>query len=190
MAVGNGASCFGGWLMRRTATITIETEGRDKGAVFTITEMPAVQATDWFLRAMQLLIRSGADVPPNIMLHGPAAFVTMGIGTVLGGLGKAPWPEFKALMDELMGCLVSYQPVGAVQPVTNPALILTQIEEVATLLYIREEVVSMHLNFSIRERLSNYRQLAAQMMVAIMQTTETSTGGSAPSSEDGSPEPA
>ncbi|MDR3534029.1 MAG: hypothetical protein P4L90_26115 [Rhodopila sp.] len=160
---------------RRTATVPIHREGRDRGGVFTLTEMPAVQATEWFIRAMQLLARSGADVPSNIMHLGAAGFVTMGIGTVLTGLGKAPWHEVKPLLDELLGCVTSYQPPGAVAAQTRWDVIKGQIEEPATILQLHEEVVSLHLGFSLAARLSNYRDLAARMMAALSPNTETST---------------
>ena len=86
--------------MLRSTTVVIEAEGRDKGGTFVLTEKPAIPATEWFIRAMQLLARSGADVPPAIMQQGAAGFVTLGVGTVLTGLGKAPWFEVKPLLDD------------------------------------------------------------------------------------------
>ena len=53
--------------MRRTATVIIDREGRDQGGVFVLTEMAVIPATEWFIRAMQILARSGVDVPTNIM---------------------------------------------------------------------------------------------------------------------------
>lgn len=167
---------------RRTATVVITREGRDKGGVFMLTEMPVIPATEWFIRAMQLLVRSGADVPPNIMSLGVAGFVTIGVGTVLTGLGKAPWSEVKPLLDELLACVTSYQPPGAVVPQTRWQTIVTQIEEPATILQLHEEVVSLHLGFSVRERLSTYRELAVTMMNALGPNIETSTGPLEPSS--------
>ena len=162
-------------MARRTAAITITREGRDHGGVFVITEMPAVPATEWFIRAMQLLARSGADVPPNIFQAGAAGFAAMGIGTVLTGLGKAPWFEVKPLLDELLACVTSYQPPGAITSQTQLPVILGQIEEPATIMQIHEEVVSLHLGFSIADRLSNFRTLAANLIQELTPTIETST---------------
>ena len=161
--------------MRRTATVIIDREGRDQGGVFVLTEMAVIPATEWFIRAMQILARSGVDVPSNIMSQGAAGFVTMGIGTVLTGLGKAPWYEVKPLLDELLSCITSYQPPGAVAPLARWDVIKTQIEEPSTILQIHEEVVSLHLGFSLSARLSNYRAMAAAMMSALMPNIETST---------------
>lgn len=179
--------------MRRTASFTVEREGRDKGGVFVIQEMPALPATDWFLRAMQLLARSGADVPADIFGAGPAGFVTLGIGTVLTGLGKAPWFEVKPLLDELLTCVVSYQPPGGHSPLTGHAIIFGQgkgggqVEDGATILQLYEEVVSLHLGFSMVARLSTFRQLAGTMIQGLTPSTETSTGSAEPSSQAGTP---
>jgi hypothetical protein len=168
--------------MLRTAHVTITREGRDKGGVFAITEKPAYQATEWFIRALQLLARSGADVPAEIMHAGPAGFVTLGVGTVLTGLSKAHWGEVKPLLDELLTCITSYQPPGALQPLAGWSVIVSQIQEPATILQMHEEVVSLHLGFSLRSRLSTYRQLAMTMMAGLGQSTETLTAPSEPSS--------
>ena len=174
--------------MLRTATIQITTEGRDQGGVFTLTEKPAWQATEWFLRAMQLLASSGADVPPNIMQSGVAGFITMGIGTVLTGLGKAPWSAVKPLLDELDQCITSYQPPGGSQPLMGWQVIRGQIQEPSTILLLREEVVSLHLGFSLRAKLSTFRALAASMMTtATTPITETSTPLPEPLSAPASP---
>jgi hypothetical protein len=171
----------------RTATVQITREGRDKGGVFVITEKPAVQATEWFLRAAMLLIRSGADVPPDIMQHGPAGMVTLGIGTVLTGLGKAPWFEVKPLLDELLSCITSYHPPGGNMPLGNWQVIAGQIQEPATILQLHEEVVSLHLGFSLAARLSTFREMAAGMIAGLTPNTETSIAPSDASSAPVSP---
>lgn len=167
--------------MLRSATVTITRDGRDKGGVFTITEKAAIPATEWFLRAAQLLVRSGADVPPHIMQMGVAAFISMGLGTVLTGLGKAPWAEVKPLLDELLGCVTSYQPAGGTVPLTGP-VIWTQVQEPATILQLHEEVVSLHIGFSLATRLSTYREIVAGMILALTPNTEISTPPSPSSS--------
>ena len=166
----------------RTTAVTITREGRDKGGVFVITEKPAIPATEWFIRATMLLVRSGADVPADIMQHGAAGFVTLGVGTVLTGLGKAPWFEVKPLLDELLACVTSYQAPGASVAVTDPRLIWTQVQEPATILQLHEEVVSLHLGFSLAARLSTFREMARTMMAGLMPNTETSTEPAAASS--------
>ena len=161
--------------MRKSATIVVAREGRDQGDTVTITEMAAIPATEWFIRAMQLLVRSGADVPPNIMEHGVAGFATIGIGTIIGGMGKAPWYEVKPLLDELLTCVTGYQKTGAIAPITQWNVIKGQIEEPSTILQIYEEVVSLHLGFSVAAKLSTYRAMAATMISLLGRNTKTSS---------------
>ena len=163
-------------MARNTSVVVIETEGRDKGGVFTLTEMSVVDATDLCLRAMQMVARGGVDIPPHIFQMGAAGFVTMGAGAILAGLGKTPWYEVKPLLDALLPCVTSYQPPGGQAPLRGWQVISGQIEEPATLLQLYEEVVSLHLNFSIRDRLSQLREMASMMITESGLNTGTSTG--------------
>jgi len=170
--------------MRREATITIEAEGRDKGKVFILREMASEPATDWFCRALQLLARSGVEVPPDILSRGPLGFAAMGMGAVLTGLGKAPFPELKGLMDELMRCVSHRSPNGQVVH-TDPYIVSEQIEDVETRFRLMEEVLSLHLGFSMAAYLSDLKQTAAAMINTISEiggTMSTSTPPSEPSS--------
>jgi hypothetical protein len=172
---------------RRTKAVTIAAEGRDRGKTFLLTEMDAWRAEDWFDRAMMMLARSGTDVPPDIFRHGPAGFAVMGLGAVVSGLSKAPWADVRALLDEMFGCVAFVPPLANAEPIRARELVDGQIEEVATRLLLREEVVSLHLGFSLRERLSRYRGIVATAMGPLTPTTSTSPGGAAPSSAAASP---
>jgi hypothetical protein len=173
-------------MARREAVITIARPGRDQGKTFLLTEMPSVQAEEWFNRAVMLLARSGTEVPSDIFMHGSMAFAALGIGAVLTGLGKAPFPEVKSLLAEMMTCVSIRTPAGPV--VTMISQVLSQIEEVATIIQLREEVLSLHLGFSLAARLSDLKRAAAASMEAVdMRNTLTSDPSSAPSSPPESP---
>lgn len=161
-------------MARREAVVTITAEGRDKGKLFHIRELSAVVAEDWFARALQLLVRAGVEVPPNILEAGAMGFVTMGIGACLTGLGKAPYPEVKSLMEDMYPCVVGYQEAPGPTWVTILPVILDQVEEVGTLIKLREEIISLHLGFSLAARLSNYREAVALLIQGIGESTETS----------------
>src|ERR1700689_724443 len=113
--------------MRRIETVTITAEGRDKGKIFTIKEMPAWQAEEWFTRAVLLLARSGLEVPSDIMDRGPMAFVAMTAGLALSGLSRAHYDDVKPLLVQMMDC-VAYNPGGTTMDVTG-ANMLYHIEE-------------------------------------------------------------
>ena len=106
---------------------------------------------------------------------GAQGFVVLGVGAIIAGIGKTPWYEVKPLLDALLTCVVSYQPPGAVQPTRGLEAIKGQIQEPATFLWIYEEVVSLHLGFSIRDRLSIYRTSMMTMTDDLTPDTRTST---------------
>jgi hypothetical protein len=171
--------------MRRKTTVVITREGRDKGGVFQLEEMPAFQACEWLIRAGQLLARSGADVPADIGEHGATGFVALGVGALVSGIGKAPWLEVKPLADELLTCVKAYQPPGGTVDLTAWSTIITQIEEPSTLWQLYEEVLTLIMGFSIAAALSTYTtKVVAIVAGALGQTTETSSEKSASSSQD------
>lgn len=173
---------------RRTAAFVVSREGRDKGGAFELEEMPAFQACEWFIRAGQLLARSGTDIPADIGQHGATGFVALGVGALIAGIGKAPWGEAKPLLDELLGCVKSYTAPGAMVPITAWNVILTQIQEATTFWQLYEEVLSLLVGFSIAAALSAYTmKVVAIVATAIGETTSTSPEKSASSSEAGSP---
>jgi hypothetical protein len=161
-------------MSRREKFVTISADNRDVGKVFRIVEMPAEQACEWFDRAAQLIGRGGADVPSTLFEHGPAGFVVLTMGAILSALGKAPYHEVQPLLADLMACVVSIRSPGAAADLTVPALISGQIEEISTRYLLREEVLSLHLGFSIRERLSAFREAATAMMADLGLNTSTS----------------
>lgn len=161
-------------MSRREAAITITAPGRDQGKVYHIRELNAVPAEEWFTRAMQLLVRAGVEVPANILQEGAMGFVTMGIGACLTGLGKAPYGEFRALMDDMMVCLVGYQEKASAIKIENIQVILDQTEEVATLIKLREEIISLHLGFSLAARLLSYREAVVALVNELGLNTQTS----------------
>lgn len=174
--------------MRRETDVVIAREGRDKGGVFHIQEMAAFPACEWFIRAGQLLARSGTDIPADIGQHGATGFVALGIGSLVTGLGKAPWAEVKPLLDELLACVKSYVPPGGQVPLTGWAVILSQIEEPATFWQLYEEVLSLMVGFSIAASLSAYAtRVVAIVSSAIGQTTEMFPEKSEPSQVADSP---
>jgi hypothetical protein len=167
---------------RRTEHLTVTREGRDQNGIVEIREMSAYDATELCLRAMQCVARGGVDIPPELLQMGAQGIVVMGAGAIIAGLGKTPWYEVKPLLDALLTCVVSYQPPGAIQPVRGIEVIKGQIEEPSTFLWIYEEVVSLHLGFSLRERLSSYRTMVTTMINDPTPDTSTSSDPSASSS--------
>lgn len=127
---------------RRSKTVTIETREnyRDSGKVFVLTEMPAMKAERWAIRALLALSKSGVDIPEDVQSAGVAGVAVMG----LRALGNLNFADAEPLLDEMMGCI-------KISPSPNVIreLIPDDIEEVETLLRLRAEVFTLHTGFSV-----------------------------------------
>lgn len=136
--------------MRKTATLTITDEGRDKGRVYLLTEMSAEAAEWWATRALMALAKSGMDIGDTA---GRPAMESLVIKGVLSLANVSPY-EIKPLFDELMTC-IQFLP----DPVGNPKFMrppmADDIEEVQTRYKLKMEVFSLHTGFSMPEAPSN-----------------------------------
>lgn len=129
--------------MRKTKTVLIEREGRDKGKSFLITEMPADQAERWAMRALLGMMRSGVQLPDEALSAGMAAISSYGL-QMLAGL---PEELFLSLMDEMMACVQYVQPIGGTRPLMEGEG--ADIEELSTRITLRRAVLELHLGFSL-----------------------------------------
>lgn len=127
--------------MRKTQTVTIDREGRDQGKTFLITEMPAVQAERWAMRAFFAMANAGVDLPDDVADAGMAALASFG----LRALGAIRWEDAEPLLDEMMGC-VAFVPDRA-KPEQTRKLMDEDIEEVSTRLELRRAVWELHTGF-------------------------------------------
>lgn len=142
-------------MARKTATVTIDATGRDLGKTFVLTEMSASAAERWAMRALLALGQSGVDIPEDIGRAGLAGVAALGIRAFAG----LPWDLAEPLIFEMFQC-ITFMPDPS-RPVVIRQLIEDDIEEVATRLRLREEVISLHLNFSIAAWISKLRQAIA-----------------------------
>ena len=144
--------------MRKTLTYTVEVEGRDKGKTFLITEMSAVKAEDWAIRAMLALGAFNIEIPEGSLQLGMAALAEIG----LKKLFAVDAVVIRPLLAELMEC-VEFVP-NAQKPqvkISYPAF-ESQIEEVTTLLKLKWEVLNLHMDFSLAAGLSESLGAAAK----------------------------
>jgi hypothetical protein len=128
-------------MARKIATYTVSDEGRDKGKVFILTEMPASQAESWAMRALLALMNGNVELPPGFESMGMAGMAEMGI-RALAGLS---WHVAGPLLDEMWQC-VQIQPDPANAKIIR-ALIEEDIEEIKTRVMIRAEIWKLHTDF-------------------------------------------
>lgn len=132
-------------MARKTLRVTVTDEGRDKGKTFVLTELPADQAERWFIRALLGLAQSGAEISPETMAGGAAAFASLGI-QALGGIA---WPTLEPLLDEMLDCVQCVPPDPRYPAQSISPGINSQIEEVRTRFLLRVAVLELHIGFSL-----------------------------------------
>lgn len=142
-------------MARKTLTVTIPQSedgknNRDAGKTYLLTEMPASQGEAWGIRALLALARAGIEIPEELDNTGMAGVHAIGGGFRLtGGLHAE---DVEPLLADMMGC-VAFVPDPSKPDIVRP-LVETDIEEVATRLRLRGEVMQLHLGFSIAGVLS------------------------------------
>lgn len=152
--------------MRKTTTVVIPLENRDKGKTFEITEMGAIQGEAWAFRALLLVGASGVNMPT---VAGMEAIARVGLTAIF----QVPYERAKPLLDEMLDCIVYVtDPSKGLQRKIDTSPDSSDIEEVSTLLYLRSEVFELHTGFSPAAALSN---LIAEMTTASnTESTQTS----------------
>lgn len=128
-------------MSRKVLNVTIADENRDNGKVFVLTELAALDAYKWGMRAVAAMIRSGADLPDEIIKMGMIGVLSAGVFR----LGYVPWDELEPLHDELMTC-VQCMPTPE-RPDVIRKLFVGDIEEPTTYARLVKEVFYLHTGF-------------------------------------------
>lgn len=175
-------------MARKTKAVQITAEGRDKGKTFWITEMDALRAEKWAARALLAFAKSGrSDMPEDLQAGGAAALVRVGLIALTG----LDFEDAEPLMDEMLGCIQYVPDASKVDqftklPITRPVTWdgdAADIDEPMTIVFLRNEVIELHLGFSIAAWLSN---LGEKAKAALSNSSGTSTS---PNQSETSPAP-
>lgn len=122
-------------MARKQIDITIE-DGRDKGKVFKIEEMSAVQMDKWVMKALGLLGRDGADI---------SLIGNMTLQDMLASISKSPVDDVQPLFDELLACCYFKDENREVQLKGN--IIDSIVEDWTTLTQLKVEALKLNLGF-------------------------------------------
>lgn len=163
--------------MREKITVAVTDEwpsahkpNRDIGKKFLITEMPAAQSEWWAFRAFGAMAHGGAHISPTISAMGMYGLHFMGMQAFVA----APLDETRPLYDEMLTC------VQRIEERATRDLIMTgdgpDIEEPETLALLRDEVLKLHANFSMRAKVS----MALANLGATLGRIDTSDGQMSP----------
>lgn len=142
-------------MARQTANYTVTDDGRDRGKVFVITEMPASKAESWAMRALLALMAGGVEVPDGFERMGMAGMAEVGLRALTG----LKWEVAEPLLAEMWEC-VQIMPDPS-KPHVVRGLIEEDIEEVVTRIKLRAEVWKLHTGFLKAVAPSISGQLAA-----------------------------
>lgn len=136
--------------MRKTKEIKIETENRDKGKRFRITEMSACAQERWATKAVCALLNSGLSLPEGITpedLQGTSGLAKL-LGMGIKAFSNIKYELAEPLYAELLKCSEYLGVQGdAVSRPLNEETADEVIEEVSTLFTLRKEVLSLHFDF-------------------------------------------
>ncbi|MEH4266031.1 hypothetical protein [Klebsiella aerogenes] len=152
-------------MARKTIVFTVETDNRDKGKTFKITEMPARKAEEWAIQVACAVMGAGVSVPDDVMSAigaavAPAPAVedqaalelyesVMASGMAglakwgLTSLAKVPFAQSKPLLDELLTCVKFVGGNGIETPLVDEG----QIEEISTWTRLKIEAFKLHVAF-------------------------------------------
>ncbi len=128
-------------MARNVANYTVTDEGRDKGKVFVLTEMPASRAESWAMRSLLALMAGGVEVPEGFDRMGMAAMAEVGIKALAG----LKWEVAEPLLAEMWSCVQIMPDSSKPHIVRN--LIEEDIEEITTRIKLRAEVWKLHTGF-------------------------------------------
>lgn len=127
--------------MRKEVEFTITDEGRDKGKVFVLREMPVFQAEKWAIRALLALNKHGVGLG-----YDPGAGMAAFAGATFRALSQSAveFGDIEPLLDEMLTCVF----IRPGPDVVRPFLLDGDIEEITTLFKLRAEVFKLHVDFS------------------------------------------
>lgn len=124
--------------------------------LFRLTEWPAAKAENWGLRMLMAANQGGGEIPLNLAGIGMEGIAIIGINAFLRG-NIVPGTLIP-LLDELLECVTIIR--DPKRPDIATPLNPDDIEEVATRMWLRGEVLSLHLGFSVSAALSAlYRKI-------------------------------
>ncbi len=142
--------------MRKTRTVVVPKlvacDDRDLGKAFFIEEWPASKADDWVQRLTYTFNKNGGQLPMELASIGWEGIAIVGINTFLRGNVD---PEVMIpIGNELLECVKGIVRDPKFPDVVAPIIPDVDIEEVQTRWWLRDQVVSVHTNFSFLGALS------------------------------------
>lgn len=134
---------------RKTELVHITTAGRDHDKRFLITEMPAMKAERWALRALLALAHAGVDIGEDAKKSGMAGIALAG----MKALHSLAFEEARPLLDEMWDCVMVMPDVKNPQilrPMLRNEMEGDDVEEIGTIWLLRERIFRLHTDFFLK----------------------------------------
>ena len=132
-------------MTRRTLIYTVETDGRDKGKKFLITEMSPWDGEKWGVNCLLAFMKGGINLPQGYETTGLSGLAALGFQM----FSSLDWETLEPLFNQMMKCVefvieIKNQPIT--RPLTNDGINF-DIEDSITLMEIKYQVWKMHVDF-------------------------------------------
>jgi hypothetical protein len=151
--------------MLKTKEVTITAEGRDKGRKYLLTEMPALQAERWARHAIMAMSREDLNIRAEVAALGMYGFILGGMQALAAGDVDA----VDKLMDEMLPQIKIVE-----EKITRPLQGDGDFWEISTIKTLRQELIELHLGFTLAELVSILRASAQDLTQADSSTASTS----------------
>lgn len=150
---------------------------RDAGKVIRITEMPALQAERWAIRAFIALKGTAGSIPHNYADLGMVGVAILGLNAFFAA--DVDYEKLAPLLDEMMTCAKMVRDPS--HPEAATAILPSDLLDYQTITWLRGEIIGLHTNFSLNGAL--WELIAGIRATLASQNTETSRPSSDTSSE-------
>jgi hypothetical protein len=132
---------------------------RDAGKLFLLEEQPATVMEKWWLRLIIAAKGTAAEVPPEVAAMGIVGICIRGLNSFLRA--DVDPDKLEPLLDQMLSW------IKIVRDPKHPEVATTivsadDIRELPTLLWLRSEVLRIHINFSIYDGLSTLISLVLE----------------------------
>lgn len=121
--------------------------------------MPAAQAEKWALRAFLAFKGTDAQIPTEVRSLGMVGVAIIGLNVLFRSSVK--FEDIEPLLDEMMTCVKAIPDKSNIE--TARPVIPGEIQEVATLGWLRSQILELHTGFSIAE---SFQKLALEIMTS------------------------
>ena len=131
--------------MRKEVRYTVQTEGRDFGKTYLITEFSAEKGERFAAKIFFAIMNAGVQLPKGLDKMGMEALAVAGFDLIVGALSRISFEVAEPILSEMMEGIQRVPDIS--RPELTRNLLPDDIEEISTRLALRREVWSINTSF-------------------------------------------